>query len=191
MYEFRTLEINNRGITLITEKELYLMEKVNINGLSLEIKEYMGHRVVTFKDIDRVHGRPEGTARRNFNKNISYFIEGEDFFVVKPADILMSEFRTLGFEVPNRGITLLTESGYLMIVKSFTDDLAWSVQRQLINSYFRVKELTNSYSEILLMLIQKHNKLESRVEQLEDTKPIVSQPVLTENNSIVLDFINE
>ncbi len=167
------------------------METVNINGLPLGVKEYKGHRVVTFRDIDMVHGRPEGTSRKRFNDNKKYFIEGEDFFVVKQADILMYEFRTLGFEVPNRGITLLTESGYLMIVKSFTDDLAWSVQRQLINSYFKVKELTNSYNEILLMLVQKHNELENRIKKVETAQPTVSQPLLIESSSIVIDFINE
>lgn len=34
---------------------------------------------------------------------------------------------------------LLTESGYLMIVKTFTDDLSWKVQRELVNTYFRAK----------------------------------------------------
>lgn len=161
------------------------METVNINDVSLEIKEYMGHRVVTFKDIDRVHGRPEGTARRNFNENRNHFIEGEDFFVVKPADIQMYEIRTS--EINNRGTTLLTESGYLMIVKSFTDDLAWSVQRQLVNSYFRTKELLQKD----LYMIEYIKSLERRIERLEETKPTVSKPVLTENNSIVFDFINE
>ncbi|MDE6019975.1 MAG: phage antirepressor KilAC domain-containing protein [Ruminococcus sp.] len=28
-----------------------------------------------------------------------------------------------------------------MLVKSFTDDLAWEVQRQLVNTYFRVREI--------------------------------------------------
>ncbi|MDE7094434.1 MAG: phage antirepressor KilAC domain-containing protein [Oscillospiraceae bacterium] len=28
-----------------------------------------------------------------------------------------------------------------MLVKSFTDDLAWTVQRQLVNSYFRVRQM--------------------------------------------------
>lgn len=27
-----------------------------------------------------------------------------------------------------------------MLVKSFTDDLAWTVQRELVNNYFRTKE---------------------------------------------------
>lgn len=165
------------------------METVNINGLPLGIKEYKGHRVVTFRDIDMVHNRPEGTARRNFNKNMKYFIEGEDFFLVKPSEFQKDEFRP--FEIPPRGIIVLTESGYLMIVKSFTDDLAWSVQRQLINSYFRVRELTNSYNEILLMLVQKQNKLENRIKKIETAQPTVSQLPAIENSSIVLDFINE
>ena len=43
-----------------------------------------------------------------------------------------------GITAPN-GLTLITESGYLMLVKSFTDDLAWDVQRQLVKRYFAQK----------------------------------------------------
>ena len=116
------------------------MSTIEIANKPFEVKEYKGIRVVTLKDIDTVHGRPDGTARRNFNTNKKHFIEGEDFFEVKLSDIQTYENRTLGFEVPNRGLTLLTETGYLMLVKSFTDDLAWEVQRQLVKSYFRVQE---------------------------------------------------
>ncbi|MBO5104561.1 MAG: ORF6N domain-containing protein [Ruminococcus sp.] len=52
-----------------------------INDVPVRIKEYNGQRVVTFKDIDKVHNRPEGTARRNFNTNREYFVEGEDFLL--------------------------------------------------------------------------------------------------------------
>ena len=34
-------------------------------------------------------------------------------------------------------IVFLTETGYLMLIKSFTDDLSWKTQRQLVNRYFR------------------------------------------------------
>ncbi|MDE6520368.1 MAG: ORF6N domain-containing protein [Ruminococcus sp.] len=167
------------------------MEKININGIPLEVKEYEGQRVITFKDIDRVHERPDGTARKRFNDNKKYFIENEDFFVVKQSDV---QIYSTGFEVPNRGITLLTESGYLMIVKSFTDDLAWSVQRQLVNAYFKLKELTLDHNELLLMLVQKQYELEKRIEKLEKAEKYeiaVQQPLVLENNSIVFDFINE
>ncbi len=111
---------------------------VLINNQELQVKEFNNQRVVTFKEIDQVHERTEGTAKRNFSENRKHFIENEDFFFVKASDFEKYGNRTL--EIPNRGLTLITETGYLMLVKSFTDDLAWKVQRQLVNSYFRVKE---------------------------------------------------
>lgn len=105
---------------------------VSVNHFILNPKEYNGQRVVTFKDIDLVHGRAEGTARKRFADNKERFIEGVDYFVRK-TDEAKKEFDIIA---PN-GLFLLTETGYLMLVKSFTDDLAWSVQRELVNNYFR------------------------------------------------------
>lgn len=116
------------------------MDQIQIANKTLEVKEWHGQRVVTFKDIDTVHSRPKDTARRNFNKNKKHFIIGEDFFMVKPGDVQTNEIRTS--ELNNRGTTFLTETGYLMLVKSFTDDLAWEVQRQLVKNYFRNDVLT-------------------------------------------------
>lgn len=110
---------------------------IRINSSKLPIREYNGQRVVTFKEIDTVHGRPEGTARKRFNDNKERFISGVDYFKISP-----SEFRTAIGEMDFRqqnDITLMTESGYLMLAKSFTDDLAWKVQRELVNNYFHVK----------------------------------------------------
>lgn len=111
--------------------------KVTINHTELPIKEYKGQRVVTLKEIDIVHERPEGTARKRFNDNKKHFIEGTDYFV-RNSDEAAKEF---GIIAPN-GLTLATESGYLMLVKSFQDNLAWAVQRQLVNTYFRVAQDT-------------------------------------------------
>lgn len=38
-------------------------------------------------------------------------------------------------------LTLITESGYLMLTKPFGDDLSWQIQRQLVKLYFRAREL--------------------------------------------------
>ncbi|MCD7730276.1 MAG: ORF6N domain-containing protein [Oscillospiraceae bacterium] len=62
---------------------------ITIGQSNVEIKEYGGQRVVTLKDVDDVHGRPSGTARRNFCRNKKRFIEGEDYF-----KICANEFRT-------------------------------------------------------------------------------------------------
>lgn len=126
------------------------MEIEKINNTELAVKVYQSQRVVTFKDIDTVHNRPEGTAKRSFNENRKHFIEGEDYFLLKRSNMQKDEIRT--FDIPTRGITVFTESGYLMLVKSLTDDLAWDVQRQLVKSYFRkghnVKQLTITSREI-------------------------------------------
>ena len=57
-------------------------KSISINKTEISVKEYQGNRVVTFKDIDTVHGRPEGTARKRFNDNKEHFIEGVDFYTV-------------------------------------------------------------------------------------------------------------
>ena len=106
---------------------------IQINNQPLSVKVYKEQRVVTFKDVDMVHGRKEGTAHRNFKSNRTHFIEGIDYYKLKKDEI-----RPFGITSPNGGI-VFTESGYLMLAKSLTDDLAWTVQRQLVNCYFRCK----------------------------------------------------
>lgn len=111
---------------------------VTINNTVLPVKEWNGQRVVTLKDIDTVHGRPNDTARRNFNKNKKHLIEGVDFFKVCSDEIRTHKMNGISPKA-HGNILLITETGYLMLVKSFTDDLAWDVQRQLVNSYFTVQ----------------------------------------------------
>lgn len=137
-------------------------ELIHIGNSDISVKEYKGQRVVTFKDIDVVHGRPDGTARKRFADNRKHFIENEDFFIVTPQELentRLSEKRTSGIdEVNPRGTAFLTEQGYLMLVKSFTDDLAWEVQRQLVSGYFRTKQIVNEelspQTQLILQLAQ-------------------------------------
>ena len=156
---------------------------IKINNNPIQIKEYNGQRVVTFKNIDLVHNRPEGTAGRNFRENKHRFIENEDYFEVNQPD----EIRRLGIERPQGGtptkVILITESGYLMLVKSFTDDLSWQVQRQLVNTYFRAKELMQPMSQIQILqqainiLAEQEKKLlsiEGTVSAIKDT--IIQEP---------------
>ena len=124
------------------------MNLVEINNVAIGIKEYEGKRVITFKDIDRVHERPDGTARKAFNRNKKRFIEGEDYFMIM-RNTPMSVSWTLN--IPPKGLTLITESGYLMISKVFDDDIAWDVQRKLVNGYFRVKESVPQHPTIITM----------------------------------------
>lgn len=146
------------------------MEFLFSNNTQVLVKEFSGQRVVTFKEIDAVHGRPDGTARKRFNDNREHFIEGEDFFKITP-----SEFRTAIGEMDSRqqnDITLITESGYLMLVKSFTDDLAWKVQRELVNGYFRAKAVNSQFASLspqlqaLISIEMRQQEQERRMDEL-------------------------
>ena len=80
---------------------------------------YQGQPVLTFTLIDKVHSRPEGTAGRNFRANKERFIEKEDYFSLSQSDMeAIDEFRP---SMNPKGILLITEPGYLMLVKSFTN----------------------------------------------------------------------
>lgn len=126
-----------------------MTKAISVHNSRVPLVEYQGQRVVTFAMVDDAHQRPKGTAKVTFSRNRTRFIEGEDFFIV-PASVVdwgMNKHSGRGMKhtgkkinnaVPIRGrVTILTESGYLLLVKPFNDDLAWQVQRQLVKAYFR------------------------------------------------------
>lgn len=116
-----------------------MTELVNVDGTELAVREWNGQRVVTFRDIDNAHGVKPGSAKRNFIRNKRHFIENEDYFIATRDSLKSINLTPLNVDIPTRGITLITEMGYLMLAKSFTDDKSWNVQRTLVNAYFMLK----------------------------------------------------
>ena len=113
------------------------MEVVKIEDKELQVKEWNGKRVVTFKEIDELHKRPSGTARGSFKRNKDRLIEGEDYFSLDYASVsIIRSHDNCSFGDSAKHGIVIAESGYLMLVKTFEDDLAWKVQRQLVNGYF-------------------------------------------------------
>lgn len=144
-------------------------EIINVHGTDLPVVEFNGRRVVTLAMVDNVHQRPEDTAGRNFRTNRERFIEGEDFFVASSDEIRRINADAIPHALRRQDVTLLTEGGYLMLVKSFTDDLAWQVQRELVNSYFRKKEAAPlTPAQMFLQSAQVMAEIERRqIEQAE------------------------
>lgn len=54
-----------------------LADIIHIGNTDVSVKEYKGQRVVTFKDINCVHNRPDGTANKRFLDNKKRFVEGK------------------------------------------------------------------------------------------------------------------
>jgi hypothetical protein len=107
---------------------------------SLRRIEYRGQPVVTFAMIDALHGRPEGTARRQFNANRHRFVDGADV-VTGNLDEIRSAFPGA---VGGRGggqVNLITRRGYMKLVKGFNDDRAWAVMEEMVDRYFVVEQV--------------------------------------------------
>ena len=114
-----------------------LLSTLQINSVEVPVIEYIGERVLPFKLIDQVHGRLEGTAKENFKNNRERFLENEDFFEISRGEFHTDIWENFGFHTKAPNGFLITLSGYSMLVKSFTDDLAWNIQRELVNHYFK------------------------------------------------------
>lgn len=141
------------------------MNDITTPTVDLPVIEIKGQRLVTLAMVDKVHQRPDGTAKRNFHDHRSRFIEAEDYFVVTGDEIRTQSLGHAFAPRTSKGI-LLTESGYLMLVKSFTDDLAWEVQRKLIKHYFRVKDPAHDLQGTIADLAKLRTVLVDYTEQV-------------------------
>ena len=105
-----------------------MTNKMIILNEEIEIKEYKNERVITAWDIAKLHGRDVREVNQQFNRNIKNLIENEDYFIVNRKNILDSviqkSHKVIQDFIPNnvKEIVLFTESGYLLLVKTFTDE---------------------------------------------------------------------
>lgn len=116
-------------------------EVITIENTEMQIREYDGQRVVTFDDICAVHKCERKRLTKHFERKRKHFLKDEDYYELTRKelnDLTSPNSKIIGN--PMIKAYLFTESGYLMIIKCLDDDLSWKVQRQLVNSYFKVKQ---------------------------------------------------
>lgn len=109
---------------------------ITLNNSHMPLVEYQGLRVVTFAMVDDAHQRPEGTAAATFRRHRRRFVSGRHFFELT-GDVLRRQMFIALFPAHTRKGIVITEMGYLLLVKPFQDDLSWLIQEELVNAYFR------------------------------------------------------
>ena len=143
------------------------MDLISINGSEIKPVEYKEQRVVTFKMVDELHQRVNGTAKKTWWRNKDNFIETRDFFEILYKDIdnniglsPLKGPNNLGGN-PNNKVILLTERGYLKLVKPFGDELSWQVQDMLVDCYFKLKEVAKDFNqnEMILRMLAQSNEV--------------------------------
>lgn len=185
------------------------MNLITIHNNQLPVVEYRGQRVVTLAMIDLAHERPEGTAGRNFREHRERLIAGEDYFQVGSDEIRRNNPGAIPDSLRRNDVVLLTEQGYLMLVKSLTDDLAWTVQRQLVSNYFRPQafpvprtradalRLAADLEEQNEMLVLENQQQAKKIEALEnlfmpgETVPQFAKRLNGVNSQLMLAFLAE
>lgn len=98
-------------------------QMMQIQNQEIQVKEFNGQRVVTFKDIDLVHERKIGTSGLYFSQNQTHFVENEDFFID-------GNFARYG------NCKMFTVSGYSLLAKQFTTDNDNKAMRDMLHQYF-------------------------------------------------------
>lgn len=150
-----------------------MTNKMIILNEEIEIKEYNGERVITAWDIARLHGRDVREITQNFNYVKEKMILNEDYFIISKENISESKILIQDF-IPNnvKEIILFTESGYLLLAKTFTDEKSWNIQRQLVKSYFKLKELKEKVKAGEIEIKKVNSEIQSNNSQLEQLKSI-------------------
>jgi hypothetical protein len=166
---------------------------VTINDVQIEQLTYAEQRVVTFAQVAEVHGVPVANIQKSFQRNKARFVEGEDYIRVDPSDV---ERCGLSVQTGQHGAILLTENGYLLLVKPLRDDVSWSVQKQMRDAYFaqRHAEVSRAKSpvtpaRVMLGLAQELVAMEQRVETLEDKVAAIQERTPPTDRMTTKDFL--
>lgn len=153
-----------------------ILPTIYVGKDEIVIREYKKQRVITFDIIDKLHEKEEGVSRSNFSRQKKHFIEGEDYFVFRGQEgreaLQLGNYSNLLELSTSKNFVfyLFTQSGYLMLAKCFNDDLAWSVQRTLVNNYFSSKAAGNMFSlmrRIIDVLEENQKVIEDQKLQIE------------------------
>ena len=132
-----------------------------------------GQKVVADKTVALIHNQPEREIRRRVVDNIKKFKEGIDFIDLKPRvgeSHTLDFLTTMGYAkqsiVQTNHIYLLSERGYMKLIKVMNDDKSWDVMENFIDEYFRMKEhiitsptlSEDAYTEILRRMEERDQR---------------------------------
>ncbi|MDE5772222.1 MAG: ORF6N domain-containing protein [Ruminococcus sp.] len=137
--------------------------------LKLTPIENEGKRVLTTAQLAEAYGTNVDTINRNFNRNKSRYTEGKHFYRLTGAELkefFASDKLTDTNSSKIRTLYLWTEKGALLHAKSLNTDKAWEVYDFLVDTYFRVQAISNSYTELLDLL---RNDITSDIDKYIDS----------------------
>lgn len=142
---------------------------VEVLGNDVQVVEYRGSRVVTFKQVDDLHKKAEGQASVQFRRHRDRYIEGVDF-----VEMASDQFdRNLPEGIVSKyapSVILLTERGYGKICKGWNDDRSWALHDAMQDAYFQLQgepALVSGYAAVNAELVAVRRDLSVTREKLD------------------------
>ena len=111
------------------------------------------------KDIADIHGQQLKTINQLINNNKKRFKDGIDVInLLSTSQVLRNFAEENGLITNNRVkyIYLLSERGYLKLVKLLEDEKAWEIYEELVDNYFNMRSAVKDDDNAIL----RHKRLE-------------------------------
>lgn len=147
-----------------------------------------GCKVILVKDIASVHSLEVKYINKLINNNIKRFKERVDYIDLKTGSFgePVLEMLYTKAQIGNaKNIYALSERGYSKLIKIMDTDLAWEIHDELMDNYFKMREIINSNEQLKAnLLLSIYNggqegilasKKLTDIEVKEATKPLLDK----------------
>ncbi|MDE5861121.1 MAG: ORF6N domain-containing protein, partial [Ruminococcus sp.] len=130
---------------------------------------------LTTAQLAEAYGTDVRIISNNFNRNRDRFVEGVHFYRLKNAEL--QAFKKTSHQFDDsfkraKTLYLWTERGALLHAKSLNTDKAWEVYEYLVDTYFKVREISKLYNEDIY---HKLEVLEQKLEMSEKRNVMIYQ----------------
>lgn len=175
------------------QKDLVLLGKVKIGNFEFEgIEGGFGidKRAILVRDVARIHNKKIYHINELINSNRDKFKDDIDIIDLLGIGLSDTEIINLGvtqqainsYRGKGKGLYILSDRGYMKLVKLLEDETAWKIYDIIIDEYFTMKKelreingrrLPSNYLEALEELLIEVKKTKALESKIEEDKPKV------------------
>jgi len=146
--------------------------------------EHNNQRVLTTQQLADGYETDAQIIRNNFNRNRDRYTPGIHYYLLEGAEFqAFKATNQIDLPLNINSMYLWTEKGALLHAKSLNTDRAWEVYQELVDTYFRAKELQQPLMSQIQILQQAINILaeqERKLLAIEGTVSAIKDTIIQE-----------
>ena len=117
-------------------------------------------RIVTDKQISELHNMENFEIRKSIKRLVEKdrIKEGVDYIDLKVSKEFTDNFETLGYTKmqisKSESLFILSERGYIKLIKSMDDDSSWDIMDKFVDEYFTMRQqIKTSMSKVDMSIL--------------------------------------